>query len=1405
MAEWNPTANAIFASILELAPAQRQAYLEQACGSDDKLLGQVEALLAAHAEAGSFLDRAACDTLLPGQFDSPVFAPEALDTLSPSAEHNAAAEPRGVAAGVDLPARYRLEGEIARGGMGCVLRGHDTALRREIAVKVLLQAHCGRSELVHRFLEEAQIAGGLQHPGVTPIYDVNAGPGKQPWFTMKLVQGQTLAKLLGQRGDPGQDRPRLLKIFEQVCQTIAYAHSRGVIHRDLKPDNIMVGQFGEVQVMDWGLAKRVPSPSSSSSGPAEDRLVHPEPEGPHNEAGAVTRAGTILGTPAYMAPEQARGEVECLDERTDVFGLGALLCEILTGQPPFAGLTIQALQRAQSADLADAFTRLDQCGADAELISLARRCLEKQPRKRFRHAGELAAELTAYLESVETRLRQAELARAAEQARAEQADAKARAERRAGRLALALAGCVLALVGLGAGGYLWEQQRRATQQMELTHRVDEVLDKVAVLRQRSAWSEALAEARHAEELLDQGEADPALRERVRRVREELAEEKRDRQLVADLETARLVQAETVAGESRFAPERAIPQFREAFRAYGLPVGEGDPAAAAARLRRRPLEVRQAVSAALEDWLEQAMGRPDQVREPHLGWLRALVAAELEAGGMPVLRAVSQERGLTGRRAALERLAAAADVSQWPPRALAQLAWRLQGAEATGSAARLLRRAWRQYPADFWVNEELGLLVLKTEPQRWAEALGHLMAAVALRKDSPGANLNLGLALEAGGQRDEAIACYRRAVALAPKYVAAHSNLGGALLRAQRLDEAIACFRRGVALAPRYALARVNLGNGLHGKGRLDEAIACYRKAIDLDPKNALAHCNLGSALADKDQLDEAIACYRKAIDLDPKDAQAHYNLGSVLADKGEVDEAMACYRQAIDVDPKFAPAHVNLGNVLRGKGEVDEAIACFHRAIELDPRLAKAHSNLGAALAGKSRLDEAISCFRRAIELDPRDATTHCNLGIALRSKGDFRAALASLRTGHALGPRGKGWPFPLEEWLKQCERFVQLDDLLAAIGKGKARPAGPAECLELAYFCRFAKQCPAAAVRFFTEAFTAQPKLAADLQAAHRYRAAQSAAQAGFGQGNDASNLTDSQRRALRRQALTWLRAELAARLPPRQPGTLPQAVKEVLDWQTDPALACLREGEALKQVGAEERQACQRLWSDIDRLVTATPQGQRAKGQWHAARREWAPAARCYAGVLKEHETDDGHFWFEYAGLLLLSGDRDGYRRACAHMIERCGKTTALRRYHVARARTLAAASKAELDVVVRLAAVELKKHAGGFWSLLQQGALAQRAGQADKATELLGSSLALEKREGHAMVMWLWLALAEQARGQPTKARRWLDRAIAVLDRHAVLPADPQRHLGMHLHNWLEAHVLRQEVEALLKSSK
>ncbi len=357
------------------------------------------------------------------------------------------------AAALPLPppaGRYELGEEVGRGGMGAVLRARDPRLGRELTVKVLRGGQSS-PELLRRFVEEAQVCGQLQHPGIVPVHDLGTLPDGRPFFAMKLVKGRTLAELLRERPTSADDLPHLLTIFEAVCQAVAYAHSKGVIHRDLKPANVMVGAFGEVQVMDWGLAKVI---RPQGGAPAEDATAASVVRTVRSASGDESRDGQAMGTPAYMAPEQARGEVESLDERCDVFGLGAILCEVLTGSPPFPGGSHEAHELAMCADLGDALARLDRCEADAEVVALAKHCLAAQAAARPRDAGAVAAAVTAYQRSVQERLRRADLERAAEQARAEAAQARARAERRARRLTAALAAGVL-ITALACGAGVW--------------------------------------------------------------------------------------------------------------------------------------------------------------------------------------------------------------------------------------------------------------------------------------------------------------------------------------------------------------------------------------------------------------------------------------------------------------------------------------------------------------------------------------------------------------------------------------------------------------------------------------------------------------------------------------------------------------------------------------------------------------------------------------------------------------------------------------------------------------------------------------------------------------------------------------------------------------------------------------
>ena len=302
--------------------------------------------------------------------------------------------------------RFELQTAIARGGMGIIFEARDLELDREVAIKLLRRQHLGKAHLHQQFTNEARITGRLQHPGIVPIYETGTSSDGRPFFAMKLVKGKTMAELLTARTTTQDDLPRLLNIFELVCQTLSYTHACGVIHLDIKPANIMVGAFGEVHLMDWGLAR-------ASTGLCVPLAKHTceTPEVPRSERVAGTSSiaahdlfvdlpeGAVWGTPAYMSPEQTRGH--CSDVRSDVFGLGGMLCEILTGSPPYRGANFRNVcLKAIEADLGETYAALVDSGADGVLVRLAMKCLSRDPDARPADAGIVARELTLYLESL---------------------------------------------------------------------------------------------------------------------------------------------------------------------------------------------------------------------------------------------------------------------------------------------------------------------------------------------------------------------------------------------------------------------------------------------------------------------------------------------------------------------------------------------------------------------------------------------------------------------------------------------------------------------------------------------------------------------------------------------------------------------------------------------------------------------------------------------------------------------------------------------------------------------------------------------------------------------------------------------------------------------------------------------
>jgi serine/threonine protein kinase len=240
--------------------------------------------------------------------------------------------------------RYELRGVLGRGGMSTVFRARDRALDREVALKVMAPEGEGA---VARLRNEARVLARLEHPGLVPVHDVGTLPDGRVFYVMRLVRG----KRLDEHARQERSLSGLLRLFERVCEAVAFAHAQGVLHRDLKPANVMVGPFGEVLVLDWGLAKEVGAPPPPAATPPPEDAGQALGPIDLSDAPTRTRRGTVLGTPGFMAPEQARGEVDRLDQRADVYALGAMLrflLETRDADPPRALAAIAA--QATAAD-----------------------------------------------------------------------------------------------------------------------------------------------------------------------------------------------------------------------------------------------------------------------------------------------------------------------------------------------------------------------------------------------------------------------------------------------------------------------------------------------------------------------------------------------------------------------------------------------------------------------------------------------------------------------------------------------------------------------------------------------------------------------------------------------------------------------------------------------------------------------------------------------------------------------------------------------------------------------------------------------------------------------------------------------------------------------------------------------
>jgi serine/threonine-protein kinase len=773
-----------------------------------------------------------------------------IAVLFPSSNHAPGSDPAPtvpLASGLPRIPGYELEQVLGHGGVGVVYRARHLRLKRTVALKMLLAGPFARSEERDRFRREAEAVAALRHPNVVQLYDSGESDGR-PFFTMEYVEGGTLSRKLAETPLAARDAAALVAT---LAGAVSAAHAGGIVHRDLKPSNVLLTADGTPKVSDFGLARRI-----------------------EGEAG-LTRTGAAVGTPSYMAPEQARGEARAVGPATDVYALGAILYECLTGRPPFRAETATATLQQVLGDEPVPPGRLNP-RAPRDLETICLKCLEKEPRRRYPSAAALADDLRRFGHGEPIAARPAGwLERAAKWVR-----------RRPAAAALLAAG-VLMFVSVTAAAMWYVDQRarlgaeEASRGARVNHeanaaldqaqihlndlraRLDDPLDVRELLSDIDQWQRLVEQARQdwtrAESALAGNEAlvTEETRARIQAVKAAVAREEAAYELAKDLDN---IAVEALASTDATGSRRlkAMAEYERLFSRQGLDIREPDTARFASAIRSSP--GRFALIAALDKWAwlagdnivyerMQLLARQGVLLDSK-AWLAGLIK-DPQLGLLLELARVADPNAWCDRfrdpavwadREALTRLANDVDMGRQSPSVLACLGWwlSLNGLDPTA----LFQRALLNHPRDFWL---------------------HLYAAMCTRE--PRIKFGLALALRA----------------IRPQSAPAHMILAGNLQQRGYFPEALAAANRAIEINPNYALGYFYRGLALRDLKDLPGAIAAFDTAIKVDPGLAAARCSLGDVLQQHRRYAEAEQAYLGAIQAQPADYRSYHLLARILA------------------------------------------------------------------------------------------------------------------------------------------------------------------------------------------------------------------------------------------------------------------------------------------------------------------------------------------------------------------------------------------------------------------------------------------------------------------------------------------------------------------------------------------
>lgn len=1003
--------------------------------------------------------------------------------------------------------RYDLVDNFAHGGMGNIWKAHDQRIHRDVAYKELLPRALRRPRVVDRFVQEAQITGQLEHPGIVPIYDLGWQENGAPFYAMKLVHGEEMKDRIEEMHKLPKDSTeyrrmfvKLLGSFIDTCNALAFAHTRGVLHRDLKPQNVMLGAFGETLVLDWGLAKILGGDAERTDGSvivsgdyndefdADEELAGESlaslaeatnptriidgPEGESNAAtqmvgtvktdsrtaGTETKYGSVMGTPAYMPPEQAEGKLDLMDGRTDIYSLGAILYEILTNDAPIPRTKMdEMLDHVINKPITSPLER--EPTTPRPLNAIAMKALSKRREDRYRSALDLAQDVEDYL--------------ADEPVSAYPEPWYDRARRWAKRHRTAVTSTAAVMIAVILGVVAWnsiESSRISGLQSSAEAKLSEARSLAAegrfddaTLRLTEANGlvanetslETVAAGIDAQLTAIERLVEAAERERVTTIRV-----KAEQDLAASADVIRsgerLNDAQAVLTEvvTRLSDEPALADLHErakrslaaatalianqqerdaAQQTYSLFLSLVDRSRFFATVTTGDDLIQNATTA--RDAASEAFELYGGLSDDYLTDTKHLSNEQVEdvRQGSYELLLVMAESELT-----LVRDADDAEQVEAAGRALEAL----EQAESLGvkSRALLLRRA--RYYNTAGDDNQRDLTLLDAESVQPASALDFFLIGEERRR---------------AGQFEQALQSYRKALQVDPEHFWSLHQMAQTHLLSGQAEAAVAGYTACIARRPDERICYLTRGIAYASLGQVEAALADLNHAQQLDPNLYAVYLNRGAVHVAAKDYEAAIADFQQAAEIRPTYAGPHVNLGEVLRIQEKHTEAEAALAKAIDLDGSNAKAHriralsrraqkqhegarsdlqqvialdddplsiadawQQIGKTWHIDGEPEQALEAYGNSITANPDNADNYRLKAEILLALNRDDEAVEAFTKFLEFGKEIGDVYRARALALAKLGRSREAMSDFTRALELEPSAnmlvrRGWSFLLE------------------------------------------------------------------------------------------------------------------------------------------------------------------------------------------------------------------------------------------------------------------------------------------------------------------------------------------------------------------------------------------------------